>query len=60
MQFGVRYGAVPLQLQPGKTAVEVGKLADLPTVIKTLLQAVEVGELDAAMALRLRKASKAA
>ena len=50
VQFGVRYGAVPLQLQPGKTAVEVAKLADLPVVIKTLLQAVEAGELDAAVA----------
>ena len=55
VQFGVRYGAVPLQLQPGKTAVEVAKLADLPVVIKTMMQAVEAGELDAAMALRLRK-----
>ena len=60
VQFGVRYGAVPLQLQPGKTAVEVGKLADLPMVIKTLLQAVETGELDTSIALRLRKVSKAA
>ena len=50
VQLGVRYGAVPLQLQPGKTAVEVAKLADLPAVIKTLLQAVEAGELDAAVA----------
>ena len=50
VQFGVRYGAVPLQLQPGKTAVEVVKLADLPVVIKTLMQAVEAGELDAAVA----------
>ena len=49
-QFGVRYGAVPLQLQPGKAAVEVAKLSDLPAVIKTLLQAVEAGELDAAVA----------
>ena len=49
-QFGVRYGAVPLQLQPGKAAVEVAKLADLPVVIKTLLQAVEAGELDATVA----------
>jgi hypothetical protein len=49
-QFGVRYGAVPLQLEPGKTAVEVAKLADLPLVIKTLMQAVEAGELDAAVA----------
>ena len=62
-QFGVRYGAVPLQLQPGKAAVEVAKLADLPAVIKTLLQAVEVGELDAAVAtamgLRGAKTDKA-
>ena len=60
VQFGVRYGAVPLQLQRGKTAVEVTKLADLPVVIKTVMQAVEAGELDTAMALRLRKVSKAA
>jgi hypothetical protein len=60
VQFGVRYGAVPLQLLPGKTAVEVAKLADLPVVIKTLMQAVEAGELDAAIALRLRKVPKAA
>lgn len=50
VQFGVRYGAMPLQLQQGKTAVEVAKLTDLPVVIKTLLQAVEAGELDAAVA----------
>jgi hypothetical protein len=49
-QFGVRYGAVPLQLQSGKTGVEVAKLADLPVVIKMLLQAVEAGELDTAVA----------
>jgi len=60
VQFGVRYGAVPLQLQQGKTAVEVTKLADLPVVIKTLIQAVEAGELDTAMALRIRKDPKAA
>ena len=60
VQFGARYGAVPLQLEPGKAAVEVTKLADLPEVIKTLMQAVEAGELDAAMALRLRKVPKAA
>ena len=50
VQFGVRYGAVPLQLQPGKTAVELAKLADLPVVIKTLMQAVAADELDAAVA----------
>jgi hypothetical protein len=35
-------------------------LADLSAVIKTLMQAVKAGELDAAMALRLRKVPKAA
>jgi hypothetical protein len=50
VQFGVRDGAVPLQMQPGKAGVEVTKLADLPLVIKTLMQAVEAGELDAAVA----------
>ena len=63
VQFGVRYGAVPLQMQPGKAAVEVTKLADLPAVIKTLLQAVEAAELDAAVAaamgLRGAKSNKA-
>ena len=50
VQFGLRYGAVPVQLQQGKTAVEVAKLGDLPAVIKTLLLAVDAGELDAAVA----------
>lgn len=50
VQFGLRYGAVPLQLQPGKSAVEVGKLAELPATIKLLLAAAEAGEMDAAIA----------
>ena len=50
VQFGLRYGAVPLQLQPGKSAVEVAKLAELPAVIKLLINAAEAGELDAAIA----------
>jgi hypothetical protein len=54
VQFGLRYGAVPLELQPGKTAIEVAKLADLPAVIATLIEAVAGGELDAAMAQRAR------
>ena len=33
VQFGLRYGAIPLELQPGKTAVKVTKLAELPLVI---------------------------
>ena len=64
VQFGVRYGAVPVQLQQGKTAVEVAKLGDLPAMINMLRQAVEAGELDAAVAAamgsRSAKLSKAA
>lgn len=52
VQFGLRYGAVPLELQPGKTAIEVAKLADLPAVIATIIEAVAAGELDAAMVQR--------
>jgi hypothetical protein len=50
VQFGLRYGAVPLQVQPGKSAVEVTKLAELPAVIKLLITAAEAGEMDAAIA----------
>jgi hypothetical protein len=50
VQFGLRYGAVPLQLQPGKSAVEVAKLAELPAVIRLLITAAEAGEMDAAIA----------
>lgn len=49
VQFGLRYGAVPLQLQPGKSAVEVAKLAELPAMIKLLITAAEAGEMDAAI-----------
>jgi hypothetical protein len=56
VQFGLRYGAVPLELQPGKAAIEVAKLAELPTVIATVMEAVAAGELDAAMAQRTRRA----
>jgi len=41
--FGLRYGAVTLQLQPGKSAVAVAKLAELPAVIKLLITAAEAG-----------------
>lgn len=59
VQFGLRYGAVPLELQPGKTAIEVAKLADLPAVIATVMEAVAAGELDAAMAQRARRRGRA-
>ena len=55
VQFGLRYGAVPLELQPGKTAIEVAKLTDLPAVITTIIEAVAAGELDAAMTQRSRR-----
>lgn len=55
VQFGLRYGAVPLELQPGKTAIEVAKLADLPGVIATIIEAVAAGELDMAMSQRVRR-----
>jgi hypothetical protein len=51
VQFGLRYGATPIELQRGKTAVQVDKLSDLPAVIKTLVQAVADGELDEAIGL---------
>lgn len=60
VQFGLRYGAVPLELQPGKTAIEVAKLVDLPTVIATIIEAVAAGELDAAMAQRAQRSKKPA
>lgn len=58
VQFGLRYGAVALELQAGKTAVEVAKLADLPSVIAAIIDAVAAGELDAAMAKRVRRPAK--
>ena len=53
--FGLRYGAVPLQLQSGKSAVEVTKLAELPTTIKLLIAAAEAGEMDTAIATVMAK-----
>ena len=45
--FTLRYGAKPLELAKGMTAISVDKLEALPAVIDTLTQAVETGELDA-------------
>ncbi len=38
--------STPLELQKGKTAIEVGKLEALPAAIKMLMQAINAGELD--------------
>lgn len=50
LAFTVRYGAKPLELAKGMTAISVEKLEALPAVIDTLTQAVEAGELDAVAA----------
>ncbi|OEZ55671.1 DUF6641 family protein [Duganella sp. HH105] len=42
----VRYGNVPIELAPGKTAVEVGKIARLIPTIETVIEAVKAGEVD--------------
>ena len=47
MFFHIRYGSKPLELAKGMNAVEVENLAALPTVIASIIQAVQAGELDA-------------
>lgn len=42
----VKYGNRTLQLAPNKTAIAVGKLDEITTVIETVKQAVMAGELD--------------
>lgn len=44
--FQLRYGSKPLDLGKGMTCVEVGKLAELPSLIDTLIAAINAGELD--------------
>lgn len=46
VQFGLRYGATPVEIQKGRTAVEIAKLEDLPGTIKLIIKAVADGELD--------------
>lgn len=46
----VRYGARPLTIANGMTAVELEKLEDLPQTIATIIRAVDAGELDAELA----------
>lgn len=47
MFFQIRYGSKPLELAKGMNAVEVENLAGLPTVIASIIDAVQAGELDA-------------
>ena len=48
--FAIRYGAKTVSITKDKCAIEVGNLDQLPNVIKTVIQAVDVGELDAQLA----------
>ena len=46
----VRYGAKPIAISNGMTAIEVGKFEQLPDVIQTVIKAVDDGELDSELA----------
>ncbi len=42
----IKVGLKAIELEKGKTAIDVGPKEQLPDVIKTIIQAVEKGELD--------------
>ena len=44
--FSVWYGSKVLELKPGMTAIAVNRRDDLPEAIKTIIEAVRLGELD--------------
>ncbi len=46
MFFQIRYGSKPLELAKGMNAVEVENLAELPSLIASIIEAINVGELD--------------
>lgn len=46
----VRYGAKPIAISNGMTAIEVGKFEQLPDIIQTVIKAVDDGELDSELA----------
>ena len=46
----VRYGAKPIAISNGMTAIEIGKLEQLPETIQTVIKAVDDGELDSELA----------
>ncbi len=45
----VRYGAKPLELAKGKRALRVENVAAVPATIRTIMDAVNAGELDGAI-----------
>lgn len=44
--MALRYGSAPIEIQKGRTAVEVAKLEDLPGTIRFLMEVILKGELD--------------
>jgi hypothetical protein len=46
MFFQIRYGSKPLELTKGMNAVEVENLAELPSLIASIIEAINAGELD--------------
>jgi len=46
MFFQIRYGSKPLELAKGMNAVEVENLAELPSLIVSIIEAINAGELD--------------
>ena len=46
MFFQIRYGSKPLELAKGMNAVEVENLEELPSLIVSIIDAINAGELD--------------
>lgn len=44
--FEVKFGGKVYELESGKPTIDIGELAQLPTVIQLIVKAVEKGELD--------------
>ena len=52
----VRYGARVIEFAPGKAAIAVGKKEKLITILETVIQVVEAGELDTVLATMSKSA----
>ena len=52
----VRYGAKPIEFQPGKAAIVVGKKEKLIQTIEAVISAVSAGELDSVLATMSKSA----
>jgi hypothetical protein len=49
-QLTLSYAGKSMEIMKGKSAIEVGPLSNLPTLIDALIEAVRAGELDSAIA----------